>query len=247
MTHRQAKSARSTSSSRRGCTSTSTTPRSRRRTRRGYRSRAAFKLIELAETRQAAAARACASSTSARRRAAGRRCCASGSGPAATHRRASTSCRWTPIAGVTFIQADFREDEGLAARRSRARRAHGRPCGLGHGPQSVGYRAGRPGARRASGRTGARIRRGHGCNPAAISSSRCSRARVSRSSSVRCSSISPRSTCASPRRRATAAARSFWSAKGRESLRMRELCARSRVCRDRRHAASDWPRQSPNG
>ena len=40
---------RRTSSSRRGCTSTSTIHGSRRRTRRGYRSRAAFKLIELAE------------------------------------------------------------------------------------------------------------------------------------------------------------------------------------------------------
>ena len=35
--------------------------------------------------------------------------------------------------------------------RASARRRAGGPCGLGHGPQSLGYRPGRPGAQRASG------------------------------------------------------------------------------------------------
>ena len=47
-----------------------------------------------------------------------------------------------------------------------------------------------------------------GCNPAAISSSKCSRAKGSTRSSARWRSISPRFTSASRKRRATAAARS---------------------------------------
>ena len=131
--------------------------------------------------------RASRSSTSARRRGAGRRCCASGSAP----RARIVAVDLLPMDPIRrrrrSSRRDFREDAGLAARRGGARRAPGRPCVVGHGPQSVGCRVGRPGAIGAPGRTGARIRCRNGCNRAAISSSRRSRARVSPSSSGRCS------------------------------------------------------------
>ena len=81
--------------------------------RRGYRSRAAFKLLELAD-RDALLRPASPSSTWARPRAAGRRCCASGSG--ATGRIVAVDLLpMDGLTGVTFVQADFRDDAGLAA------------------------------------------------------------------------------------------------------------------------------------
>ena len=80
-----------------------------------------------------------------------------------------------PVRGVTFVQGDFATTTACAAR-ERARRTQGRPCRFRPGPQSLGHRVGGPGAGGASWRAGARICRGSGCNPAAISSSRCFRA-----------------------------------------------------------------------
>ena len=169
---------RRTSSSRRGWTSTSTTRGSRKRTRLGYRSRAAFKLIELADKDKLLRPGMSVVDLGA----------APGSWTQVLRERAgadgarssrSISCRWTPIAGVTFVQADFREDEGLAS----ARKALG-----GHkvdlvvsdmSPNLSGVEAADQARVGASWRAGARIRHRHGCNPAAISSSKRSRARDS--------------------------------------------------------------------
>ena len=55
------------------------------------------------------------------------------------------------IAGVTFIQGDFREEEGLRALIERSRQIAAGPCGLRHGPQSLGHRCGGSGTQCASG------------------------------------------------------------------------------------------------
>ena len=166
---------------------------------------------------QAAAARDERSSTSARRRAAGRRCCASGSGPAATI-VAIDLLPMEPVAGVTFVQADFREDEGLAALEERSAGA-GSTLWFRICPPI--YRAWRRRIRRASVHLGELALE----FAASVAATR----RRSRRQSVpgrgvrgvpacRWKRGSPRSTCASPRRRGTAAARSISSAKALKIL-----------------------------
>ena len=60
------------------------------------------------------------------------------------------------IAGVTFLQGDFREQAVLDALLAGTRRRTRRPCVVGHGPQHQRSGRGRPGARR--GPRGARAR-----------------------------------------------------------------------------------------
>ena len=124
-------------------------------TRQGYRSRAAFKLIELAEKdrllrpgmRIVDLGAAPGSWTQVLRERAG---------PAATI-VAIDLLPMAPVAGVTFVQADFREDDGLKALEERARRAPAGPCGFGSLPQSLGRGGGGSGAFGASWRARARI------------------------------------------------------------------------------------------
>src|SRR4030095_10000035 len=92
--------------------------------RRGYRSRAAFKLIELAERDKLLRPGMVGAALGP----------APGSGSEVLRERLGPAARilaidllpMDPIAGVTFIQADFREDDGLKAveaARARAPRA----------------------------------------------------------------------------------------------------------------------------
>ena len=85
----------------------------------------------------------------------------------------------------TFVQADFREDDGLAALESALGGAQARPCGFGLVPQSLRRRGGRSGAVGASWASWRSNLPRPGCNPAAISSSKRSRAKASRSSGAR--------------------------------------------------------------
>ncbi len=89
-----------------------------------------------------------------------------------------------PIRGVTFVQGDFREDEGLAAVEAALDGTQGRPCAFRTSPPIC--RVSRRPIRHApciwaSWRSNSR---GSGCNLAAIWSSKLSRAAASRNSSA---------------------------------------------------------------
>ena len=88
-----------------------------------------------------------ASSTWARRRAAGRRCCASRLGPDGRDRRDRSAADGRRLPGVDVRPGRFPRGRRRCGARSGARRAQGRPCGLGHGPQY--HRASRRRTRRA--------------------------------------------------------------------------------------------------
>ena len=180
-------------------------------TRLGYRSRAAFKLIELADKDKLFRPGMSVVDLGA----------APGSwtqvlrqrlGPEGRHRR------HRPAADGARCRRDVRAGRFSRGRRPRAARkcagwAQGGPCGFGSFPQLVGSGGGGSGTFRASGRVGAGILQGRGCNPAAISSSKRSRVKVSPISGMRWRRISRKSTCASRRRRGTAAVRCMSSEK----------------------------------
>ena len=148
---------RRTSSSRRGWPSTSTTRGCKEAARLGYRSRAAFKLIELAAKDKLIrpGMRIVGPGRGAGKLDPG---AARAGGPGASI-VAIDLLPMAPIAGVTFVQADFREDEGLQKLESALGGHKLGPCGFGLVPQSVGRGSGGSGAVGASGRARARILR----------------------------------------------------------------------------------------
>ncbi len=101
--------------------------------RLGYRSRAAFKLTELAEKDKLLRPGMTVVDLGA----------APGSWCQVLRQRLGASARivavdllpMDPVAGVRFIQGDFRRRCGAAGRRGRARRAQGRACVIGPVPQ----------------------------------------------------------------------------------------------------------------
>ena len=177
-------------------------------TRLGYRSRAAFKLIELAEKDKLLRP------GHARRRAG----CGARELDQVLRERAGPKTVIVaidllpvePLAGVTHSRAG-RLSGGRRPRNARkcAWRAQAGPCGFGLVPQSVGRGSGRPGAIGASWRPRARICGGFWLSSLeAISSSKRFRAKVSLICGAPWRNGSIRSTCGSRRRRGTAVARS---------------------------------------
>ena len=168
-------------------------------------------------TRQAAPARHARRRPGRRARQLVARCCAQKLGPQGADRRRSTCCAMEPMSRRDdSCRATSPDDEGLA-RASRTRSA-GRNVDLvvsDMAPNLSGIAPRRPGARRAPGRTGAANSPSHwlaaGRRPRW---SRCSRATGS-TSYVQVGAAAFRTRCmsASPRRRATAAARYSSSAR----------------------------------
>ena len=210
--------------------------------RRGYRSRAAFKLLELAERDQLLRPGMTVVDLGA----------APGSWAQVLRERvgergtivAIDLLEMTPVAGVQVRAGRFPRGRGAGGARRGAGRPQGGPCAVGHGPQPVGCRVGGSGPVRSTWASWRSNLPCSGCNPAAIWWSRCSRARVSRSSSGRCRGISTRCTCASPRRRATAAARSSWSASASGPGRSR---ARARMPRAPASTPEGCPERTATG
>ena len=66
-------------------------------------------------------------------------------GPEGAHRRDRPAADGRRSPASTFVQGDFREDDGLAAVEAALDGRKVGPCGFGPGPQSVGYRVCRPG------------------------------------------------------------------------------------------------------
>ncbi len=179
--------------------------------RLGYRSRAAFKLLELAEKDKLFRPGIAAADLGA----------APGSWSQVLRERLGPRARivaidilpMEPIPGVTFVQADFRDGRGSGGARSRARRAQAGPCRFGPVPQSIRHRGGGSGTVRASRRTGAGI-----LQRLAATRRRSCRQRVPgrgiRGAPARpARPVSERFTCASPGRRGIGAERSTSSQK----------------------------------
>ena len=201
-----------------------TDPYVREAQRRGYRSRAAFKLHELAERDRLLRPGMTVVDLGA----------APGSWLQVLRERLGPGGRivaidllpMTPVAGVDVRAGRFRVGRGHRRRRTKALGSAAGPCGLGHVPQSFGNRICRPGKERPSRGACVGVRRAPTSQPGGDLVVKVFQgaglAEFQRSGRH---GISPRSTCANRRRRAIAAASIPWSARAcgkRDDCRFRE-------------------------